>query len=83
MSQTLAVEVDDQVYEAIRAKAEAAGTSPAQIAGAALQKEFNGKHKAADARAGWPEGFFDKIHIDDPTFKRPDQGPMPPAPVLG
>lgn len=31
----------------------------------------------------WPEGFFEKIRIDDPTFVRPDQGEMPPAPVLG
>ena len=31
----------------------------------------------------WPEGFFEKIRIDDPTFVRPDQGQMPPAPVLG
>jgi hypothetical protein len=30
----------------------------------------------------WPEGFIDKIRIDDPTFKRPDQGEMPPPPVL-
>jgi len=30
----------------------------------------------------WPEGFFDKIRIDDPAFQRPDQGPMPPPPVL-
>lgn len=29
-----------------------------------------------------PEGFFEKIRIDDPTFVRPDQGEMPPAPVL-
>lgn len=32
--------------------------------------------------ASWPEGFFEKIRIDDPTFKRPDQGEMPPAPVF-
>lgn len=27
-----------------------------------------------------PEGFFEKIRIDDPAFVRPDQGPMPPPP---
>jgi virulence-associated protein VagC len=32
--------------------------------------------------AKWPEGFFDSIRIDDPTFKRPDQGEMPPPPVF-
>ncbi len=32
--------------------------------------------------ATWPEGFFDRIHIDDPAFARPDQGVMPPAPRL-
>ena len=29
-----------------------------------------------------PEGFFERIRIDDPKFVRPDQGEMPPAPVL-
>ncbi len=33
--------------------------------------------------ATWPEGFFDAIHIDDPRFARPDQGPLPPAPSIG
>jgi antitoxin VapB len=27
-----------------------------------------------------PEGFFEKIRIDDPAFQRPEQGEMPPAP---
>jgi virulence-associated protein VagC len=27
-----------------------------------------------------PADFFEKIRIDDPAFKRPDQGEMPPAP---
>jgi len=27
----------------------------------------------------WPEGFFDSIHITDPTFVRPDQGRLPPG----
>ena len=32
----------------------------------------------------WPEGFFDKIRIDDPNFLRPDQSltPGPPACAL-
>ena len=30
----------------------------------------------------WPENFFDDIRIDDPAFKRPDQGVTPPAPSL-
>lgn len=30
----------------------------------------------------WPAGFFDAIHITDPTFDRPPQGQMPPAPKL-
>jgi virulence-associated protein VagC len=33
--------------------------------------------------ASWPAGFFDAIHIDDPKFVRPEQGPVPPAPALG
>ena len=34
--------------------------------------------KAAD----WPAGFFENIHIDDPGFTRPPQGPLPPAPSM-
>jgi virulence-associated protein VagC len=33
-------------------------------------------------RSSWPEDFFEKIHIDDPNFQRPDQGKLPPAPSL-
>jgi virulence-associated protein VagC len=25
----------------------------------------------------WPPGFFEKIHIADPAFKRPEQGSLP------
>ena len=32
--------------------------------------------------AQWPAGFFDSIRIDDPAFVRPEQGQLPPAPVL-
>ncbi len=32
--------------------------------------------------ATWPEGFFEKIRIDDPAFKRYPQGELPPAPVF-
>lgn len=32
--------------------------------------------------ANWPEGFWEKIRIDDPAFKRYDQGEMPPAAVF-
>ncbi len=28
----------------------------------------------------WPERFFERIQIDDPTFIRPPQGVVPPAP---
>ena len=30
----------------------------------------------------WPEGFFDSIHIRDPSFVRPDQGQLPPVTPL-
>ena len=30
----------------------------------------------------WPADFFEAIHIADPAFARPDQGPMPAAPTL-
>jgi virulence-associated protein VagC len=32
--------------------------------------------------AHWPEHFFEDIHIDDPSFARPPQGAIPPAPRL-
>lgn len=32
--------------------------------------------------AAWPEKFFERIRIDDPAFRRPDQGVMPVAPRL-
>lgn len=32
--------------------------------------------------ANWPEGFFERIQIDDPAFERPPQGQVPPAPSL-
>jgi hypothetical protein len=76
MSQTLTVQIDDQVYAAIREQADAAGTSPEQIAAGALEKAFN---KPAATPSAWPEGFFENIRIDDPTFKGPDRGSMPPA----
>ena len=28
----------------------------------------------------WPADFFERIAIDDPNFKRPEQGTMPPVP---
>ena len=28
----------------------------------------------------WPADFFESIHIDDPSFARPEQGKMPPTP---
>jgi virulence-associated protein VagC len=30
--------------------------------------------------ARWPDGFFEAIRVDDPSFERPPQGGMPPAP---
>jgi virulence-associated protein VagC len=33
-------------------------------------------------QATWPPGFFDRIRIDDPAFRRPPQGQVPRAPSL-
>lgn len=30
----------------------------------------------------WPPGFFERIRIDDPAFQRPEQGQVPPVPLL-
>jgi antitoxin VapB len=35
------------------------------------------------AHATWPPGYFDSIRIEDPAFKRGDQGVMPPSVDLG
>jgi hypothetical protein len=40
MSQTLVLEVSDDVYSALRSHAEAVGTSPAQLAAASLEERF-------------------------------------------
>lgn len=40
MSQTLTVELRDEVYEAIRRHAEVTGTSPAQLAATSLERQF-------------------------------------------
>ena len=50
MSQTLTLEVNDQVYESIRQQAAVVGTSPAQLAVAALEQRFNGIPKKIDPR---------------------------------
>lgn len=34
------------------------------------------------ARRRWPRGFFQRIRITDRTFRRPEQGRLPPAPKL-
>jgi len=41
MSQILAVEVSDHVFEAIRADASASGVSPSQVAASALEKQYS------------------------------------------
>jgi hypothetical protein len=50
MSQTMTLEVRDQLYQTIRAQAEAAGTSPVQVVLAALEQRFNGSHPSGDGR---------------------------------
>jgi len=32
--------------------------------------------------ATWPVEFFEAIRIDDASFSRPKQGPLPPAPTV-
>lgn len=32
-----------------------------------------------DSAAMWPDGFFDRIRIDDPSFARASQGDLPPV----
>ncbi|WP_035610637.1 AbrB/MazE/SpoVT family DNA-binding domain-containing protein [Haloferula sp. BvORR071] len=31
----------------------------------------------------WPVGYFESIHISDPSFERVDQGEIPSIPDLG
>jgi virulence-associated protein VagC len=30
----------------------------------------------------WPVGFFERVHIEDPSFTRQPQGAVPPSPKL-
>jgi virulence-associated protein VagC len=30
----------------------------------------------------WPAGFFESIRVDDPAFRRPEQGELPPVPSI-
>jgi predicted transcriptional regulator len=48
MSQTLTLELSDQVYETIRRQAEAAATSPALLVVAALEEMFSGPSKEVE-----------------------------------
>jgi virulence-associated protein VagC len=32
--------------------------------------------------SAWPEGFFDRVFIEDRSFTRQPQGAVPPAPKL-
>ncbi len=51
MSQTLIVEVSDQVYAALQCQAEKAGTSPDKLVGASLEHQFRQLGRLPDANA--------------------------------
>src|SRR5438105_333435 len=51
MSQTLTLNVNDQVYESLRLQAEAVGKSPEQVAESVLETQFNGTHSMSDVRS--------------------------------
>jgi hypothetical protein len=44
MSQTLTLELSDEVYNVIRRQAAAAGISPAQVAATSLERQFAGEN---------------------------------------
>ena len=50
MSQTLTLELNDEIYAAIRRQAEAAGTSPAQVVAASLAQQFGLLRSAGGVR---------------------------------
>ena len=51
MSQILTVELKDVVFDAIQRQAKATGASPAQVAGAALERSFLSPHGKIDTRS--------------------------------
>jgi virulence-associated protein VagC len=48
----------------------------------AIRREGNAVVLEPIKASVWPEMFFERIHIVDPAFRRPDQGTMPEAPEL-
>jgi hypothetical protein len=55
MSQTLILELNDQVYTAIRRQAETAGTSPAHWIADTLERQYGGVCANQDIRASLTE----------------------------
>jgi virulence-associated protein VagC len=48
----------------------------------AIRREGNAVILEPIKTGTWPEKFFERIHIADPAFRRPEQGAMPAAPKL-
>jgi len=44
--------------------------------------EASPAEKTAKPLDAWPPGFFEAIRIGDLAFARPEQGQLPPIPVL-
>lgn len=75
MSHILTVELDDQVFESIRKRADAAGTTPAQVVASTLQQQFNGLPRRVDTRTDEEKrvanerfrGLFGSVDLGHPT----------------
>ena len=71
MSQTLVVQLSEEAYAALRREAESAGTSPADMAAAMVERQVGGGpfHSAANSQAARErfERHFGEIDLGHPT----------------
>jgi hypothetical protein len=71
MSQILSVELSDEAYSALRRQAQAAGTSPSQVAAVSLERQFRGGLPRSDAEKQAArerfERHFGEVNLGHPT----------------
>ena len=66
MSQTLILELSDEVYTTIQGQAESAGTSPAHWLATALEQQYGPRHAWHAARVRF-EQHFGEVDVPDAT----------------
>lgn len=76
MSESLNLNLSDDAYDALRRQADAAGTTPSELAARTIEDTFAGSPNAKEAVAGYPdeeaarqrfERHFGSVDLGDPT----------------